>query len=211
MAFCTNYYPFSYVFSSCTSLYEWLSNFFSMGLRHAHFWTNYYPYSYWCSSCTFLYEWLSISFLMGFRHADFCTNEYPFIFEYVFVKHIFVRSTIHIFVIRFTSCTFLYEWLSIFIRVSSFTFLYEWLSIFFLHSCTSWTFLYEWISISLYMHFPDAHFWTNDYRFLLCGFSSFTFFYEWLSIFFIVFCHIHLCTNDYLFSISFQCSSVKRE
>ena len=59
---CTNDYPCSYGFSSCTSLYEWLSISLCMGFRHAHFCTNDNPYS----------------FCMGFRHANFCTNDYQY-------------------------------------------------------------------------------------------------------------------------------------
>ena len=68
---------FLYGFSSCTSLYEWLSILF----LHEF------------SSCTFLDQWLyiflwvfvmhisvqmTIHILMGFRHAHFCTNDYPY-------------------------------------------------------------------------------------------------------------------------------------
>ena len=94
--FCTNDYPYSYGFSSCTSLYKWLSISLCMGFRHAHFCTNDYPFLLnRFLSCTFLYEWLpflfewvfvihisvrmtTISFWMGFRHAHFCTNDYHF-------------------------------------------------------------------------------------------------------------------------------------
>ena len=78
---CTNDYPYSYGFSSCTCLYEWLSILLCMGFRHAHFCTNDYAFLLnGVSSCTFLYKWPSISFLMGFCHAHFCKNDYPFLF-----------------------------------------------------------------------------------------------------------------------------------
>ena len=94
---CTNDYPYSYGFSSCTGfvrmtfhfllywfssstfLYEWLSIYFELVsvmyvfLRMTiHFFLNGF------SSCTFLYKWPSISFWMGFCHAHFCTNDYHF-------------------------------------------------------------------------------------------------------------------------------------
>ena len=94
-----------YRFSSCTSLYEWLSISFCMGFRHAHFCTNDYPFLLnEFSSCTFLYEWLpflfewvfvmhisvrmtTISFWMGFRHTHFCTNDYHSISLYRGFRH----------------------------------------------------------------------------------------------------------------------------
>ena len=68
-----------------------------MGFRHVHLCTNDYPYY----SC------------MCFRHVHLCTNDYPFPCVWVFVMHIFLRTTMHSLVYGFSSCTFLYEWLSI--------------------------------------------------------------------------------------------------
>ena len=92
---CTNYYPYSYGFLSCTSLYGWLSIIFLYGFRHLRLCTNDYPYSNGFSSRTSLYGWLPISLCMGFCHAHLCTNDYPFLLN------------------GFLSCTCLYEWLSI--------------------------------------------------------------------------------------------------
>ena len=161
--FCTNDYQYAYWFSSWIFLYEWLSIFFFNEF----------------SSCTFLYEWLSISFWIGFPHAHIFTNDYPFLcsqvfvmhisvrmtihilIEWVFVMHISVRMTIHFFVHGFPSCTFLYEWLSIFICV------------FFMNISVRLTIqiLFEWffvvhISVRMTIHFS------------LNGFSSCTFLYE---------------------------------
>ena len=95
---CTNEYPYSKGFLSCTCLYEWLSIF---GFRHALVCTNDYHCSYWFSSCTSLYEWLSmlvfimhifvrliININMGFRHVHLCTNDYfvPNLFPLHFCK-----------------------------------------------------------------------------------------------------------------------------
>ena len=100
---------------------------------------------------------------MGFRHAHFCTNDYPFVCVWVYVMHISVRMTIHLFLNGFLSCTPFYEWLSICLCMGlrhahfctndypylygflSLTFLYKWLYIFFLNGFTSCTFLYEWL------------------------------------------------------------------
>ena len=200
---CTNDYPYSYGFLSCTSLYEWLSISLCMGFRHAYFCTNDYPFLLnRFSSCLFLYEWLSISFWMGFRHAHFCTNDYHFFFN------------------GFSSCTFLYEWLRflfqlilvmhISVRMTTISF---WMGFRHAHFCpndyhlilnwfSSCTFLYEWLpflfcwvfviyisvrmtSISFSMDFRHAHFCSNDYYFFLNGFR-----------------HAYFCTNDYHFFLN---------
>ena len=72
---CTNDYSCYDRFSSCTSLYKWLSIFLwffvmhiyvrmtihiLLGFCHGHLCANDYPYSYGISSCTSLYKWLSI-------------------------------------------------------------------------------------------------------------------------------------------------------
>ena len=90
---CTNDYPYSHGFSSCTSLYKWLSislcmgfvmhssvrmtiHFFWMDFLHVHFCTNdYHFFLNGFSSCTFLYGWL------------------PSNFEWIFVIYISVRMT----------------------------------------------------------------------------------------------------------------------
>ena len=122
---CTNDYPYSFRFLSCTSLYERLSIYYScMGFRHSYICTNDYPHSCWFLSCTSLYEWLSIllwvfvmhifvrmniHILVVFCHAHLCTNAYPYCYGFlsctfctndypylVFVIHMFVRMTIQI-------------------------------------------------------------------------------------------------------------------
>ena len=88
---CTNDFTYYYWFSSCTSLYKWLSILFFI-FCHAHICTNDYPYYFLFSSCTSLYKLLSLIF--WFCHAHLCTNDYPYYFW-------------------FSSCTYPYEWLSI--------------------------------------------------------------------------------------------------
>ena len=111
---CTNDYPYSYGFSSSTSLYEWLSILF------------FYEFS----SCTSLYEWLSI-FLWVFVMHIFVWMTIHF-FVYGFSSCTFLYEWLSIFIF-FSSCTFLYEWLSLFLfnGFLSCTFMYEWLSIYF--------------------------------------------------------------------------------
>ena len=73
----TNDIQYYYRFSSCTSLYKWISIFFWIFVMHisvrmtfnilldschAHLCTNDYSYYFWFSFCTNLYEWLSIFF-----------------------------------------------------------------------------------------------------------------------------------------------------
>ena len=98
---CTNDYPYSDGFSSCTFLYEWLFISFRMGFHHAHFCTNDYPFLLnGFSSMHISVRMTNNSFWMGFRHAHFCTNDY------------------HFFLNRFSSCTFLYEWLPFYLRLA---------------------------------------------------------------------------------------------
>ena len=134
-----------------------------MGFRHAHFCTNYYPYSYGFSSCTFLYEWLSIFIWAIVMHISVRMTTH-LIFESVVVMHSSVRMTIHFYVCGFSSCIFLYEWLSIFMRFSLCTFLYERLSIFFLNRFSSCTFLCEWLS--LYQFLSNAFLYNGNSEFL---------------------------------------------
>ena len=97
--------------------------------------------------------------------------------------HIFVRMTIHFLVHWFSSCTFLYEWQSIFFLYgfSSCTFLYKWLSIF-LSVFVMLIFLR--MTNNLSICFRHAHLCTNDYPYYY-GFSSCTSLYKWLSILFL--------------------------
>ena len=140
---------------------------------------------------------MNIHILMGFCHAHLFTNDYQYC-------SCMVSSQAHfctLFLYGFLSCTFLYEWLSIFlwffvmhifVRMTihflvygflSCTFLYEWLSISF-----EWFFVMHisvrMTAISFWMGFCYAHFCTNDYHLFLNGFSSCTFLYEWLPFLF---------------------------
>ena len=78
-----------------------------------------------------------------------------------------------------------------------FTFLYGWL-----YSHFEWIFVL-YISVrmttfSFWMDFRHIHFCTDDYPFLLNGFSSCTCLYEWLSIsLWMGFRHVYFCTDDY--------------
>ena len=94
---CTNDYPYSYVFSSCTCFYEWLSilclwvfvmymfvrmtiHFFWMGFRHVHVRTHDYQLP--CAWVLIMHISVRMSihfFWKGFRHAHFCTDDYPFL------------------------------------------------------------------------------------------------------------------------------------
>ena len=93
---CTNEYPYHYIYSSFTSLYEWLSILFLVFVmhvsvrmnihiliyfRHAHLCTNYYLYYFGISSCTSMYKWLSILFKVS-------------------VMNIYVRMNIHILIAK---------------------------------------------------------------------------------------------------------------
>ena len=116
---CTNDYPYCSCVGFLVHISVRMHILSLMGFRHAHLCTNDYPYS----------------FCMGFRHAHFCTNDYPFLFEWVSVMHISVRITTisfewvfvnahfctndyHFFFKRFSSCTFLYEWLPFHLRLA---------------------------------------------------------------------------------------------
>ena len=189
---------FLYGFSSCTCLYEWLSIFLWVFVMHIsvrmtiHFFLNGF------SSCTFLYEWLSIfwwifvmhisvrmttiSFSMGFGHAHFFMNDY------------------HFFLNRFSSCTFLSEWLPshfefvfviyISVRMTTISFSMDFGHA---HFCTNDYYFFL-------NGFRHAHFCTNDYHFFLNGFSLCTFLYEWLPI---------LSNAFLLIGNTVQCSSTR--
>ena len=144
---CTNDHPCSYGFSSCTSLYEWLSILFLygfssckclyewlpislwMGFRHVHVCTNYYPFP--CEWVLVMYISVRMnihSFWMGFRHVHVCTNDYPIPFEWVFVMYMFVRMTTISFWMDCHHARFCANDYHLFLKgLSSFTFLYEWL------------------------------------------------------------------------------------
>ena len=56
---CTNYYPYYFRISSCTSLYELLSMLLWVFVMH-------------------IFVRMTIHILMGFRHVHLCTNDYPY-------------------------------------------------------------------------------------------------------------------------------------
>ena len=99
----------------------------------------------------------------------------------------------------FSSCTCLYEWLSIFLWVFvmymfvRMTIHFFWMGFRHVHFCTnnyqflldgfsSRTCLYEWLSISFEWVFVMYMFVRMTIQFLVYGLSSFTFLYGWLSI-----------------------------
>ena len=193
---------FLYGFSSCTCLYEWLSiclwvfvmhisvrmtiHIILMGFCHVHVCTNDYPFP-----CVWVFVMhipvrMTINFFsMGFRHAHLCTNDYPFLLKW------------------FSSCTFLYKWLSIsfewvfvmymFVRM---TIHFFWMGFRHVHGCTNdYPFLFEWVFvmhisvrmtiISCWMYCRHLHFCMNDYHFFLMDCR-----------------HLHFCTNDYHFFVN---------
>ena len=110
---CTSLYEwlsilFLYGFSSCTYLYEWLSIFLWVFVMHIFVRMTIHFLVYGFSSCTFLYEWLSILFLYGVSSCTFCTNDYQFLVVWVFVMQISVRMTFHIF-LGFSMCAMLFN------------------------------------------------------------------------------------------------------
>ena len=113
-----------------------------------------------------------------------------------------LRMTIPLLLYGFSSCTCLYEWLSI---------SFEWVFVMYI--------FVRMTTISFWMDCRHAHFCTNDYHFFLNGMSLFTYLYEWLpflfewivviyisvrmtNISFWMDCrHAHFCTNDYHFVV----------
>ena len=167
MTTCSLWMDFRHIhFCTETTLSFW------MDFRHVHFCTNNnHLFLSGLSSFTFLYGWLpphfewivviyisarmtTISFWTVWCHAHFCTNDY------------------HLFLNRFSSFTSLVWMTTIFFKgLSSFTFLYEWLPFLFerivvMHISVRRT------TISFWIDFRHAHFCTNDYHFILYGFSS---------------------------------------
>ena len=156
--------PYVFVWVFVMYMFVRMTIHISMGFRHVHVCTDDYPYYYW------------------FCHVHVCTNDYPFLFN------------------GFSSCTCLYEWLSI---------SFEWIVV--MHIYIRMT------TISFWMDSCHVHYCMNDYHLFLKGFSSFTFLYKWLPFLFewIVVMHIsvrmttisfwmdsrhiHFCTNDYHF------------
>ena len=84
---------------------------------------------------------MTFNIISGFRHAHLFTNEYPDCFW-------------------FSSCTFLYKWLSYSFGFSWCKYLYEWLFI------LVWVFvmhIFVRMTIHIILDFHHSHFCTNDY------------------------------------------------
>ena len=105
-------------------------------------------------------------FLYGFSSCT-CLYERLSIFSWIFFMYIFVRMTIHFFLIDFRHVQ---------VCTNDYPFLLNGFS-----SCPCW---YEWISNSLCLDCRHLHFCTNDYHFFLNWLSSFTFLYKWLPFLF---------------------------
>ena len=123
------------------------------------------------------------------------------------------------FLYGFSSCTCLYEWISIFLWV----FVMYMFARMTIHIILVWVFvmyisvqmsihiligfvmyMFVWMIIYFFgMGFRHVHVCTNDYPFILNGISSCTFLYKWLSTsLWMGFCHVHLYTNDYPFLLN---------
>ena len=114
---------------------------------------------------------ISICFCMGFRHAHLCTNDHPY-YSCMGFRHAHLCTNDYPYSYGYSSCTFLYEWLSIFISVfvihisvrMTIQIIFEW--VFVMHIHVLMTTIYFWIG------FCHAHFCTNGHHFFLYGFSS---------------------------------------
>ena len=164
---CTNDYPYSYGFLSCTCLHEWLSIFLwvfvmymfvrmtihiIMSFCHVHVCTNDYPYSYGFSSCTCLYEWLP--FLIKWIVVIYISVQMTTISFSMDCRHLhFCKNDYHFFLNGLASFTFLYEWLP---------FLFEWIVV--IYISVRMTTIYFW------MDCRHLHFCLNDYHFVVYGF-----------------------------------------
>ena len=137
---CTNDYVYYYRFSSCTSLYEWLSILLYVFVMHISVRMTIHNI---LDSVIHISVRTTIHIIIGFRTAHLFTKDYAYsywflscewlwIFLLVFVMHILLRRTIHISIrfrhahlytndypypSGFSSCTSLFEWLSIFLLV----------------------------------------------------------------------------------------------
>ena len=124
---------FLYGFSSCTSLYEWLSIFLWVFVMYIFVRMTIHIILVWFFVMHISVR-MTIHILMGFLHAHICTNDYPFPCVWVVVMHISVWMTIHFYWTCFChvhvcmndypfpcvwvlSCIFLYKWLP---------FIFEW-------------------------------------------------------------------------------------
>ena len=191
---CPYYHMFLYGFSSCVSLYEWLSIFLWVFVMYIFVRMTIHIILVWVF-VTHISVQMTIRILMGFRHAHLCTNDYPFLFVWFFVMHFSVQMTIHI--------IFVWVFVIHIFCTNDYPYSYGFLS------CTS---LYEWLSISLCMGFRHAHFCTNDYPLCFCiGFChSYFCMNDYSYSFCMGFSHAHFYTNDFPYSYgSSSCTSVK--
>ena len=144
---------------------------------------------------------------MGFRHAYLCTKDHPFLCVWVFVMHISVRMTIHILFIcffvmhisvqmtihlllyGFSSCTFLYEWLSISLCMfffhahfctNDYPFISVWVFVMHIFVLMTIHILFEWVFV---MHISVQ----MTIHIIIVWVLSCTSLFEWISIFLWVF------------------------
>ena len=140
---CTNDYQYYYRFLSCTSVYEWLSIFFWVFVMH-------------------ISVRMIIHILIGFCHAHLFTNDYPYYFR---CRHVHLCTNEYPYYTGILSCTFMYEWLSIFLLV------------FVMHISLRMTIhiilgvvmhIYVRMTIHIILGFRHAHVCTNDYVYYFC-------------------------------------------
>ena len=136
---------FSYGFSSCTCLYEWLFILVWVFVMYMFVQMTIHIIVYRFSSCTFLYKWLS--FLSnGLLSCTFLCEWLPFLFEWIFVMYISVRRT---------TISFWKDCCHLHFCTNDYTISY-WMDCFHAHFCTndyhfffdglsSCTFLCEWL------------------------------------------------------------------
>ena len=175
---------FHFWFSSCTSLYEWLSILLWVFVMH-------------------ISVRMTIHILIGFCHAHLCTNDYPFIIEFC---HVHLCTNDFPYSYKFLSCTCLYEWLSIFfwvfvMHISVQMTIRTLLDFCHSHICTNDSPFFKCLFVFHIFLRMIIHFL----------FSSSTSFYEWLSILLLVF-FMHIFVRMTIFSPNyFQCVTVNRE
>ena len=160
------------------------------------------------SILTYVFVWVFVMYMsvrmtihisIAFLHIHVCTNDYSYYCVWFFVTHISVQMTIYLLLLNgISSCTCLYEWLSIFfwigfphVHVLGMTIRFFSKDFRHVHVCTNdYPFPCEWVFVmyifermtihSFCMGFRHAYFCTDDYSFLFHGFSSYTFMNGWL-------------------------------
>ena len=106
---CTNDYPYSFGFSSCTSLYGWLSIFFWIFVIHIS--VEWLSIFFWIF-VMHISERMTIHILLYFRHAHHFTNDYPY-YSCMGFRHAHFCTNDYPYTYWFSSCTSFYEWLTI--------------------------------------------------------------------------------------------------